>query len=35
MDQIHDQGIFIGSYPVDEQDVKEMKDIGITAVLNL
>lgn len=30
-----DQGIYIGSYPIDDQDVKDMKDIGITAVLNL
>lgn len=35
IDQVHDQNIFIGPYPVDDQDVKEMKDIGITAVLNL
>ena len=35
INQIHDQNIFIGPYAIDDKDVKEMKDIGITAVLNL
>ena len=35
INEIRDQNIFIGSYPIDDQDIRDMKDIGITAVLNL
>ena len=35
INEIKDQNIFIGSYPIDDEDVRDMKNIGITAVLNL
>lgn len=34
-DKIGDTGIFLGTYPLWEDDVKKMKAAGITGVLNL